>query len=116
MDLDITIIEIISKDNIDKSYFLLPYLDYNNLENKSIYIPQFPEGNKLSNSRGEISGIDKYEIIHNASTTQGSSGSPIFLKDTTKVIGIHKQGSKDKNENYGNFIYPIMNILKNNIV
>ena len=38
MDLDITIIEIISKDNIDKSYFLLPYLDYNNLENKNKYL------------------------------------------------------------------------------
>ena len=116
MELDITIIEIINKDNIDKNYFLLPYLDYNNLRDKNIYIPQFPEGNKLSNSRGEISGIDKYEIIHNASTAQGSSGSPIFLKDTTKIIGIHKPGSTDKNENYGNFIYPIMNTLKNIIV
>ena len=38
MDLDITIIEIINKDNIDKRYFLLPYLDYNNLENKNKYL------------------------------------------------------------------------------
>ena len=116
MELDITIIEIIKKDNISENYFLLPYLDYNNLENKNIYIPQFSEGNILSNSRGEILRLDKFEIIHNASTTQGSSGSPIILKDTIKVIGIHKQGSKNKNENYGNFIYPIMNIIKDDII
>ena len=31
MNLDITIIEILKKDNINKDYFLLPNSDYNNL-------------------------------------------------------------------------------------
>ena len=60
---------------------------------------------------GEIIKVKKYELFHNASTKEGSSGSPIFLKNTTKVIGIHKQGDKYKEENYGNFIFPIIYML-----
>jgi len=56
-----------------------------------IYIPQYPRGKKLSYSKGEILSIgkNKYEIIHTASTEQGSSGSPIFLSNTNQIIGIH---------------------------
>ena len=43
------------------------------------------------------------------STDAGSSGSPIFLENKIEVIGIHKQGGK--RENYGDLIYPILNIL-----
>ena len=50
-----------------------------------------------------------------ASTEHGSSGSPIFLKDSIKIIGIHKQGDKEQTENYADFISPIFNILKNDI-
>ena len=45
------------------------------------------------------------------STDAGSSGSPIFLENKIEVIGIHKQGGK--RENYGDLIYPILNILEN---
>ena len=63
-------------------------------------------------SYGEIKYLtseNKYEFAHNAKTDKGSSGSPIFLKGTTKVIGIHKSGTKLKNANekFGDFIYPI---------
>ena len=44
----------------------------------------------MCHSEGEIINIDKYEFTHKASTESGSSGSPIFLDKTTKVIGIHK--------------------------
>ena len=105
---DITTIEIIEEDNIDKKYFLLPYIgNYNELLNKNIYIVQFPVG-KLSYCGGELLDINKYEITHNASTDSGSSGSPIFLVNTTRVIGIHKGGNKYKKENYGDLIYPII--------
>ena len=62
-------------------------------------------------SKGEITNIDKYEFTHLAGTEHGSSGSPIFLDKTTKVIGIHKASSNDEIENYGDFIFPIINIL-----
>ena len=114
--LDYTVVEILLKDNIDKKYFLLPNLDYNtdnykSLNNKKIFIVQFPEGNKLSHSSGNIIKIENYELAHKVSTEPGSSGSPIFLIETTKVIGIHKSGDKYIKENYGDFIFPIIKIL-----
>ena len=121
INLDITVIEILEKDNIPKEYFIYnPYLDldnidYNELINNEIYIPQYPKGKDLVNARGKIIEIDKYEFTHLASTETGSSGSPIFLKDSINVIGIHKEGNNDKSENYGDFIYPIINIIKNDI-
>ena len=70
---------------------------------------------KLKNSRGIIKKIENEEFIHLASTEHGSSGSPIFLKDSIKIIGIHKQGDIQQTENYADFISPIFNILKNDI-
>ena len=62
-----------------------------------------------------MSYIPKYEFSHNANTDEGLSGSPIFLKGTTKVIGIHKYGIETDNikENFGDFIYPIFTYFKN---
>ena len=58
MNIDLTVVEIIDKDNIHEDYFLLPDLEYLNgysqYENKEIYIPQFPRGGKLSYSKGKI--------------------------------------------------------------
>ena len=114
--LDITVVEILSKDKIDEGYFLLPCIDYmfnyKGLINKEITIIQYP-GGKLSYSNGRIKEIEKYEITHLASTEPGSSGSPIFLKDTIKVTGIHKSGNKDNSENYADLIGPIFNFFSN---
>jgi len=112
--LDITIIQIIKIDNIDKKYFLLPYLDdleEQNLKNKIIYIVQFPSGN-LGKSEGHILNINKYEITHNAGTQSGSSGSPILLKDTNQVIGIHKGKNKNEPKKCGDLIFPIIQDLE----
>ena len=90
---------------------MLPSLKFNNIKiGDKIYIPQYP--NNLNASKGIIKDINKYELSYNASTEYGSSGSHILLDNTIEVIGIHKQGGKE--ENYGNFIYPIFNLLKNN--
>ena len=93
INLDVLIIEILSKDNIEKEYFLLPYIDYmfnyEGLINKEITIIQYP-GGKLSYFNGIIKEKKKNGITHLASTEPGSSGSPIFIKDIIKVIGIHK--------------------------
>ena len=117
INIDITIIEILPKDNIEEHYFLEPEL-YNirNIKNHPIYIPQYPAGNNFCYSSGNIIGITDIEITHNSSTKSGSSGSPIFLENSIKVIGIHKQGSLNKEENYGNFIYPIIKELQKNII
>ena len=97
--LDITIIEILDEDNIYKNFFLYPEFEFminNKLINNMIYIPQYARGEDLVNARGIIKKINKYEFTHLANTEEGSSGSPIFLENSIDVIGIHKQGSKDK--------------------
>ena len=115
MGLDITIIEILEEDNISKDYFLYPELEEKKDEefiDSSIFIPQYPCGNELMNAKGKIKHINKYEFTHLANTDHGSSGSPIFLENSIRVLGIHKEGSIRRNENYGDFIYPVINIIK----
>ena len=122
LKIDVTVVEILPQDDIKNDYFLLPNLDYiNSYEqfiNKNIYIPQFPKGGILTYSKGKIIEINSfsYEICHTSSTEKGSSGSPILLEGTTLVLGIHKQGNKKKIKNFGNFIGPIINSLKNNCI
>ena len=116
--LDITIVEIKEEDNIPKDCFLFPELKEkinNKLINSNIYIPQYPKGKELKNARGIIKSINKYEFIHLANTDYGSSGSPIFLENENRVIGIHKGGKRDNTENYADFIYPAINIVKKEI-
>ena len=91
IDIDITIIGIIPEDNIKKKFFLLPNLNNINYANKNIYIPQFPQGKNLSYSEGKITNVNDSMLTYDASTNKGSSGSPIFLKETTEVIGIHRK-------------------------
>ena len=90
-------IEILPKDDIPKEYFLLPDIkniyNFNNLKNENVLIIQYPKG-QLSYAYGKIKEINKikYEFSHLVSTNVGSSGSPIFLKDSIQVIGIHRGG------------------------
>ena len=116
--IDAIIVEILPEDNIGINYFLEPEININNdIINKPIFIPQYPAGNKFCYSTGFIKKINNIEIVHNSSTICGSSGSPIFLENSIKVICIHKQGNINKKENYGNFIYPIIQELqKNNVI
>ena len=118
IDLDIAVVEILKEDNISKDYFLFPELEImtnNSLIDNKIYIPQYAGGKELVNARGIIKDIDKYEIVHLANTEYGSSGSPIFLENSIYVIGIHKEGNNEEKENYGDFIYPAINIIENDI-
>ena len=118
INLDITVVELLGEDNISKDYYLYPEREErinNELINNSIYIPQYPGGKGLMNAKGIIKEINKYEFTHLANTEQGSSGSPIFLEKRIRVTGIHKQGNINKTENYGDFIYPAINIIKNDI-
>ena len=114
--LDFTIIDV--GDLIKQKYFLFPNINNIDYINQKIYIPQFPEGNKLSVSEGRIIKInDSNELVYDASTEDGSSGSPILLKNTTEVIGIHKEGNTHtRKENYGTLINSIIEFIqsKNN--
>ena len=88
ISLDIIIVQILQKDNINEDYFLLPSLKYNNIKiGDEIYIPQYP--NNLNVSEVKIIDINIYELSYNASTELGASGSPILLDNTIEVIGIH---------------------------
>ena len=120
--IDATIIEILEKDKIDERLFLLPNMDMNNgiknYENKEIYIVQYPRGGDLKSSKGIITKIDEenaYQFYHLADTQHGSSGSPIFIKGTTKVIGIHAGDHKEIKNNYGFFLYKIIESVKEDL-
>ena len=121
LGLDATVVQILEEDKINEAFFLSFNIDFlNNFENlkkKKIYILQFPLGRNLNKSEGEIKSIDKYskEFSYSASTKNGSSGSPIFLEGTSSIIGIHKKTSLKYEENYGNFIGPIINSLKEDL-
>ena len=77
--LDFTVVEV--GDLIKQKYFLLPNIHNIDYINQKIYIPQYPEGNKLSVSEGKIIKLNNSnELVYDASTEDGSSGSPILLK------------------------------------
>ena len=115
---DISIIEIFpNKDSIN--HFL--ELDYNYGKNEkevkqNIYILHYPNGNESCLSYGNIEKIKAYEIEHTCSTEVGSSGAPIILLETFKVIGIHKGSGKNKaDNNYGTLLkYPIIEFIEKN--
>jgi len=69
--------------------------------NDSIYVVQYPKGEKLKFAHGYIKNIYGFDYLHTSSTDKGSSGSPL-LNDNLKVVGIHKakrESKKNKNEN-----------------
>ena len=112
--IDITIIQILPFDNIETMYFLTP--DTNNISsfyNKQIYIPQYSLKRNFYYSKGQINQIDNNIFVHDASTIAGSYGSPIFLENSNKVIGILKSDNLTKTENYGEFIYLVIQYLQN---
>ena len=120
INIDATIVEILTTDKIIDDYFLLPNFEFmenlGGLNNELIQIFQYPNGENLGSSEGEIIKIKKKEITHKAGTKKGSSGSPLFIKGTTGVIGIHKAEDKDKDEGYADFIGPIYKFFRNGLV
>ena len=96
--LDYTCIEILDEDQIEFFYEIEPcFYEKSDYINDEIAIVQYPKGGILKVKAGHLLSIDKYNITHNVSTFQGSSGSPILLllRDY-KVIGIHKSYNESK--------------------
>ena len=118
----ITIIEIKESDEIIKDinfldYDLSFYHDYEQYKYRDIFLLQYSNKNDISFSNGKIIKIyDKCAFLHNIDGF--CSGSPIILLNTLKVIGINRQGEREKHINYGTFIGEIFNQnndLSNNI-
>lgn len=112
---DCTIIEIRENDNLDiKSFLEIDESIYDNaLENyksKSIYLLQYPKGEKAKYAPGTIGNIniDNYIITHKCSSEAGSSGGPLIDLLTKKVIGIHNGCVEKKKVNTGVFFKPII--------
>ena len=110
MGINSTVIEIIPADEISKDYFLLLVINYtdefNELKNEEIFIIHFHKG-KLNFSNGKIKEINKYEFTLAINDEINSLGISIFLKGSSKVIGIKQ------NSNKANFIGPIFNYFLN---
>ena len=108
---DITIIEIKPKDdgiNLDYFFDVKINNDYpnTNYKEKSIYLLHYPKGQNLSFSDGVIKNIltNNYTIYHSCSTESGSSGSPLLILDSNKVIGLHTGAKKDYTSNMGTLL------------
>lgn len=112
---DFTIIEIKKFDKIYNFLEVCPDImdDFykENMAETEIIIPQYPE-NELSVSFGTITGKNEKDIYYNASTDNGSSGSPILLLNNLQIIGIHKQRQNIVNLNGGTFIRDILESIK----
>ena len=65
---EITVIEIMNKDNINEDYFLTPNNDFidnckgNNLINKTIYYPKMISENKIDYLKSEIKSIKEMSL------------------------------------------------------
>ena len=109
LDIDITIIEIIEKDNINEKLFISAYIN-NDMQNeeligKDIQILHYPKGEGLHLSNGKIWKISENNLFYyDADTEHGSSGAPTFFKGENTAIGIHKGYSHIYKKNVGIFI------------
>ena len=121
-ELDSFFIEILPEDKIcdylevDENAFKGKEVeDYIYLK-KSVYVLQYPKGEKVAMNSGIARRKKENKIFHLCNTEFGSSGAPILLQDNFKVIGIHIGSQNKFQENYGILInYPISEFIKQNI-
>ena len=102
---DITIIEMIQKDNLDFNTFL--EIDENIFKEnpndfyrkRSIYLIYYHHDNKAEYSNGLIKNIKEYNIEHFCSTKKGASGCSIINLHNNRVLAIHIGADKDNDWN-----------------
>ena len=122
--LNVTIIEI--KENIDNINDFLTLdnqiLEIHNLdpdedninyfsdkyEKESIYLLNYKDGKEIFTSYGLLLSITESEIKYKCNTDTGSSGSPILLLKSNKVIGVHYGSVKDNFFNFGTLILKLI--------
>ena len=118
--LDYTCIELFKEDKILDYFKIDPKLfkyDKNKLKDNDIFILQYPKVNDslFSFSDGKILSLKDNNIIHSASTDNGSSGSPIIRRSKENyIIGLHYGGyEQNKNEYKFNLATSFDSILDN---
>ena len=116
-DIDYTIIEILSSDNINNFLVIDEKINqkyFKNIEykNASIILPTFMQNGEIETDKGNIIEIVQFNFYHNCNTEKGSSGGPIILIDNYSVIGMHKGCHKDNKKNIGIFIKNLINDIK----
>ena len=108
-----TFIEILPEDKIydfleiDENVFKADKISKKEIYlRKSIYVLHYMKGEKASMNPGIILNININckDIMHSCNTSAGSSGGPILLLDTLKVVGMHCGADHIKNFNKGIFI------------
>jgi len=118
-EIDYTCIEIHKSDDINKFFKIDPILftDYKNcINNSNIFILQYPKCNELSFSfsYGKISSLYDNQILHTASTDNGSSGAPILRScKENYIIGLH-YGGIPKENNFAIIFDSILNDINKN--
>ena len=128
--LDITIVEIKEKDEIEDEHYLeLDDIKSNpnyKIENQqkvfedrykgnAVYAIGYPEGNDIIVSFGNIDGIhaDNPVLTHTCDTTEGSSGSAIFSNENFRVFAIHTGYFLHTQKNRCVIIFPAINAFLN---
>ena len=118
-NMDYTCIEIRKSDDIKTFFKIDPLLFTDNkikIINSDIFILQYPKCNELSFSFscGKILSLDDNQILHTASTDNGSSGSPIIRRcKENYIIGLHYGGIKNEN-NFATIFDSILNDINKN--
>ena len=128
--LDITIIQMLKEDNLQKENFLeLDNIDEfvgyegdlkknfeNNYNISPIYIIGFPNYNDIMVSFGNTSSLTSgsYIMPHSCDTDKGSSGSPVLSMKTNKVFAVHKGAYQHFDKNICVIIFPAINEFINN--
>ena len=121
-DKDVTVIEVLKKDQIPEDKYLIPDSSYkygfNSYKTEKFMLAGYPNDIIYQKERhiasGEITDIDDFDFEHTIDTRNGSSGAPICLISNVQVVGIHKQGHKTKPINYGTFLGIIIDDLEKN--
>lgn len=121
---DITIVQILEDDNIpETSYLELDDNFYTKIEKedfyegKIVYLFHFPYSGEQCWSVGTVIGAskDNLSFSHDASTANGSSGSPVIYNGSLKVIGVHGERDKNNGKNIGVLLGKIINKFKQRI-
>ena len=87
--MDYTAIEIIEADDINDYLEIDDFIVGKDYQNENIYCIEYPLGQIAKLSEGKVIKSSNWNIVHNLATRQGSSGSPLVLKESHKVIGMH---------------------------
>ena len=108
----ITIIELLDNDFNENPIMFLEVdifslmMNFSSYVNKAVLVYQRPGGNDVGISFGTINEIveNNLSALYDAETTQGSSGSPVILGSSLKLVGIHIGKVKSRGLNIGSLI------------